>query len=269
MSHLIFMLFILFDYMTPVWADSLSCSPQTECVERLNLKSSDSSLTVLIHGQGSVSDSEFSCETECTQEYSHGATVTLTATPSPGYLFTEWAGDCQGMAQETTLSLESQKTCVAQFIPQECQAALYSPSETKLYIPTFAVEMYFPLTDISNGDSALCAGKGEERLTLKYQAKEEAFLLSQDIVCANQWVKLPTKDSCPFYSAQQKTLELPNLQVTSEVLLPRGKKLSPGKCYQAHLIQGVKSPAGINRPPTVINSRLFTLVHIEEQTLCK
>lgn len=269
MSHLVFMLFAFFDYMTPVWAESLSCSPQTKCLEKLNLKSSESSLTVLINGQGSISDSEFFCETECTQAYSQGATVTLTATPTVGYLFTEWGGDCQGVTHETTISLEGQKTCIAQFIPQDCQTAIYSPTETKLHIPFFAVEIYFPLTDIPNGDYALCTGKGENQVALKYQRKEEAFLFSQEIVCANQLVKLPPQSSCPLYSAKQRTLELPNLQVTSEVLLPGGKKLNVGKCYQAQLTQGVKPPHGINRPPTVVNSRLFTLVHVKEQNLCE
>ena len=36
------------------------------------------------------------CPTDCTQDYPSGAPVTLTATPSEGFVFDHWTGDCSG-----------------------------------------------------------------------------------------------------------------------------------------------------------------------------
>ncbi|MDP2829977.1 MAG: hypothetical protein Q8O37_15405 [Sulfuricellaceae bacterium] len=63
----------------------------------------DVSLTVTLSGAGSVvsSPAGINCGTDCSEGYLYqlgtpGASVTLTATPTLGYYFTGWSGDCTG-----------------------------------------------------------------------------------------------------------------------------------------------------------------------------
>ncbi|MBS1795384.1 MAG: hypothetical protein JSS81_16120 [Acidobacteria bacterium] len=56
------------------------------------------SVTVAKTGSGSVSSADrlISCGNKCAAGYNAGAAVTLTASPSSGYLFTGWNGACAG-----------------------------------------------------------------------------------------------------------------------------------------------------------------------------
>jgi N-acetylneuraminic acid mutarotase len=49
--------------------------------------------------------------------YQPDATASLTATPSPGYLFGEWTGDAAGTANPLSLLMDADKTIGASFIP--------------------------------------------------------------------------------------------------------------------------------------------------------
>ncbi|GEM_PF-1686129 len=52
---------------------------------------------------------------DCSETYSAGSTVVLTASATPGYLFTGWSGDCSGTAPTCTLSVNAQKAVTANF----------------------------------------------------------------------------------------------------------------------------------------------------------
>ena len=51
---------------------------------------------------------------KCTQDYFKGRIVPLTATPSPGYEFRDWTGDCSGSS--CTLTMNSDKSVSARFV---------------------------------------------------------------------------------------------------------------------------------------------------------
>jgi len=49
--------------------------------------------------------------------YTHGETVTLTATPNTGYSFASWSGDASGTNPSATVTMDSNKSATANFTP--------------------------------------------------------------------------------------------------------------------------------------------------------
>jgi uncharacterized repeat protein (TIGR02543 family) len=68
-------------------------------------------------GSGSVSSSPagIACGADCTESYSYGTVVTLTATPSPGSTFTGWSGACTG-AGACNVTMDGAKSVTAIFV---------------------------------------------------------------------------------------------------------------------------------------------------------
>ena len=76
-------------------------------------------LTVTKNGSGSgiVSSSPtgIDCGTDCSQSYSLGTTVTLTAAPMPASDFTSWGGACSGTAQTCQAGMTQALSVTATF----------------------------------------------------------------------------------------------------------------------------------------------------------
>ena len=68
-------------------------------------------------GTGTVTSNPpgISCGADCSEVYSAGATVTLTAVPGAGSAFTGWSGDCSGANPTTTVIMNGNKSCTATF----------------------------------------------------------------------------------------------------------------------------------------------------------
>jgi len=69
-------------------------------------------VSVGLAGQGTVTSTssnnnqsnQINCGSTCSVKYPPGASVTLTATPSPGYTFSDWSGDCTNTTGTCTVS---------------------------------------------------------------------------------------------------------------------------------------------------------------------
>lgn len=76
-------------------------------------------LTASISGSGTVSGAGLRCaftgSASCTSPQATGASVTLTAAPSPGSLFTGWSGGCTGTSATCTLIMTADKNVTATF----------------------------------------------------------------------------------------------------------------------------------------------------------
>lgn len=68
-------------------------------------------------GKGKVSSSPtgIDCGAQCTANYPTGSSVTLTATPTTGAVFTGWTGNCAGTTTPLTVTMDTTKTCTATF----------------------------------------------------------------------------------------------------------------------------------------------------------
>ncbi len=74
-------------------------------------------LSVSVGGSGTVSSAPagIDCGSTCSAHFDGSATVTLTATPAAGQLFTAWGGDCSGSAPSCTVTLDAARTVTAAF----------------------------------------------------------------------------------------------------------------------------------------------------------
>jgi uncharacterized repeat protein (TIGR01451 family) len=59
------------------------------------------------------------CGTDCEETYNLGTEVTITATADPGFVLTEWTGDCSGTNHTITVTMDANKRCQANFAPDE------------------------------------------------------------------------------------------------------------------------------------------------------
>jgi NOL1/NOP2/fmu family ribosome biogenesis protein len=77
-------------------------------------------LNVALNGDGSVEDvppGGINCPGDCTERYLDGTVVTLNATPSAGWQFSQWSGGCSGPNPTTQVTMNADKTCTAVFAP--------------------------------------------------------------------------------------------------------------------------------------------------------
>ena len=54
-------------------------------------------------GNGTITGSGINCGADCTEVYTHGTAVPLTASPAPGSVFVNWSGDCTGTQNPFTV----------------------------------------------------------------------------------------------------------------------------------------------------------------------
>jgi uncharacterized repeat protein (TIGR02543 family) len=73
-------------------------------------------LSVTNAGNGSVSSNPagISCGSTCSDAFASGTPVTLTATPSAGYVFSGWTGDCSGTST-CSVTMSANRTVSATF----------------------------------------------------------------------------------------------------------------------------------------------------------
>jgi uncharacterized repeat protein (TIGR02543 family) len=69
------------------------------------------------NGRVTSSPAGIDCPGDCSQSYSSGQAVTLTATPAAGYAFSSWGGDCAGQSGPTcSLTMSSSRAASVQFV---------------------------------------------------------------------------------------------------------------------------------------------------------
>ena len=73
-------------------------------------------LNVIVQGSGSVTSNPvgINCGSDCSETYTQGASVTLTATPQSGATFSGWSGACTGTGT-CTLAMSATRTVTATF----------------------------------------------------------------------------------------------------------------------------------------------------------
>jgi hypothetical protein len=73
------------------------------------------------------------CGTDCTNDYSAGSMVTLSATAQTGNVFMGWSGDCFDIQPTCSVTLDSSKSVIAQFEPIDDDNNDYPPFDISLF----------------------------------------------------------------------------------------------------------------------------------------
>jgi uncharacterized repeat protein (TIGR02543 family) len=107
-------------------------------------------------GGGSITATGINCPGDCTETYISGTNVTLTATPAPGYQFDSWSGDLSGSTNPDTVTMDSNKSVTAVFVPvyRTLNVAISpdgggSVTATGIDCPGDCTEIYFYGTNVT------------------------------------------------------------------------------------------------------------------------
>jgi uncharacterized repeat protein (TIGR02543 family) len=93
----------------------------TATFNRIQQVTNQYNLTVSTNGNGKVASSPVGIDcpgTSCNAAYGVSSSVTLTATPDTGYVFSNWSGNCSGTIATTTVTMSAARYCVANFVSQ-------------------------------------------------------------------------------------------------------------------------------------------------------
>ncbi|MDY6992898.1 MAG: Ig-like domain-containing protein, partial [Pseudomonadota bacterium] len=95
------------------------CTAEFEPIPPGNL-----ALKITKAGRGLVTSEpgDINCGPNCDEDYPEGTTLTLKATPEPGFQFKGWQGDCQGSNASISVTMDAAKNCQAVF---EAETVLY------------------------------------------------------------------------------------------------------------------------------------------------
>lgn len=91
------------------------------------------------NGKINLNQPNIDCDTGCASvtppPYNHGASITLVATPVPGYTFKSWSGDCSGNNPTCVLTMNANKNVVANFSPKTDNQTVTSTTTSPLSPP--------------------------------------------------------------------------------------------------------------------------------------
>ena len=126
-------------------------------------------LTVNISGQGKVMSDPIGidCGTDCTENYTTGTKVTLTATPAAGYSFTGWSeASCTGTTPTCNVSMTAAKNVKATFnlIPSTNPAGTTTGlTNTKVTCANISTNKAYKATLINNNWDCVAAGMASSK----------------------------------------------------------------------------------------------------------
>jgi hypothetical protein len=105
-------------------------------------------LSATISGMGIVASNPagISCGSDCSESYTSGTKVTLTATPGSGSTFSGWSGACSGTATTCTVTMDAAKTVKVGFVAQNPSDCIFDWAERdfpQYFAPAKASSAYY------------------------------------------------------------------------------------------------------------------------------
>ena len=123
-------------------------------------------LNVATVGSGNVAGEGIDCGADCVEIYKSGASVTLSATPGPGFTFTGWSGDCTGLGT-CSVTMSQARTVTANFAPDSLGCTIFGTAASDVLVGTSGADTIcgFGGNDYLRGDDGadvLLPGGGDD-----------------------------------------------------------------------------------------------------------
>jgi uncharacterized repeat protein (TIGR02543 family) len=110
-------------------------------------------LNVSLVGSGTVGSSPagISCGADCSESYSGGTSVTLTATPAGGYIFSGWSGACAGTSASCSVSMTVARSVTATFTASASASTYQVSWDAVVDSRVTGYKLYYSTTPFSRG----------------------------------------------------------------------------------------------------------------------
>ncbi|MBI5756212.1 MAG: SBBP repeat-containing protein, partial [Nitrospirae bacterium] len=143
------------------WSGDADCSDgivtvdsAKSCTATFNLQTYTLSVSKSGTGSGTVTSSPagISCGSDCSEAYTYGTSVTLTATPATGSVFAGWSGDAD--CSDGVVTVDSAKSCTATFNTGTASADLsITKTDSPDPVPQVGDNVTYTITVTNNGPS--------------------------------------------------------------------------------------------------------------------
>ncbi|MDM8566988.1 choice-of-anchor D domain-containing protein [Candidatus Halobeggiatoa sp. HSG11] len=185
----------------------------TDCISDFTITSNKSctatfdllpiyTLNVGANNSGSITSTGIDCGNDCTEDYYIDTNITLTATPNDGYSFSGWSGDCSSSSSRTTITIEKNMSCYANF-----QLNVSYPN-----MHVYPTELEFTASENNSSNRTITVsntGKGGLYIQDITIDNTDSFAVVEEN-CSKQWIS--TDGSCEL--TVQFTSESDLLQTT-------------------------------------------------------
>jgi hypothetical protein len=138
-------------------------------------------LSVSVSGQGKVTGPGIDCGSDCTEIYSAGTSLNLSAIPNYGQQFLGWSGDCSGTNSTCYLKMDSNKNVSASF-----SGGGGGTQKPPVIVRFGASSSNFSSSNVSSFNTSSSNVSISTSSNSTYISNEECVLLSWEVVNADR-----------------------------------------------------------------------------------